>query len=53
MIKKKIIFLENDIGFEIKIGLNLSKDKNRTETHAIQSSLKSPSRFAEVMAKGV
>ena len=53
MIKKKILFLDNDMGFEIKIGLNLSKDNNRTETHAIRSSLKSPSRFAEGMAKGV
>ena len=44
--------LEIDIGFDEQIWCNFSRDKNLTERHAIQGSMKN-TRFSGDMAKGV
>ena len=40
MIKKKMKFLENDIGFKKQIGWNFRKYKNQSKRHATQGSIK-------------
>ena len=40
MIRKKITFLMNDIGFKKQIGCNFNKDKYPAKRHAMQGSLK-------------
>ena len=40
MIKKKMKFLENNIGFKKQIGWNFRKYKSQSKRHAIQGSMK-------------
>ena len=50
--KKKIIFLENDIGFEIKIGLNLAKTKTKLIHMRYRVPWKVPLDLLKIWQKG-